>query len=517
MVRFREVQVRTAVRNRTLAALPTPSLWHRRLGHPHSDVTRAVLTKDYASGVNYSGNFDREKCVPCLIGKSPQRPYSHNGHRAKRVGELLHMDTCGPFPIATPHGKKYFTTVLDDCSNFAFTNLGAQKSDAIDSYLSTEAHVERVSEQKVLSIRVDNAPEFIAGRLGTHFKDRGIMVQAIAPYAHAQNGKVERYLRTLEDGLQTLLADSGLPTSFWGDAVLTIQYLRNRLPTSALPAGITPFEAFYKKKPDLSHLRVWGCQCFVTIAPELRSKGRPRRLECIFVGYDEYRIGWRVRDLKGGYHFSRDVIFNESLNARLGISRSPSSTPTPAQKRIQSITGSDYSSILDLVSNRRIAHNQDKRQIEPLLEDGGANQLRRSRRIQARSALAVDPSSILADFISLVTILTNPQLSPDSVSLSLQEPDILDNFIMSSPVVFITTDARTWDLKKAPNSYAEACARPDASAWRAAMDREINSLRDMGAFLECDLPPGKKPLTLKWVYAQKTDSNGQVLVGKEKA
>ena len=84
-------------------------------------------------------------------------------------------------------------------------------------------------------------------------------------------------------------------------------------------------------------------------------------------------------------------------------------------------------------------------------------------------------------------------------------------------MVFMTTDACMWDLKRASNLYAKACAHPYASAWHTAMDREINSLWDMGAFLECDLLSGKKPLTLKWVYAQKMDSNGQVLIRKEKA
>jgi len=89
---------------------------------------------------------------------------------------------------------------------------------------------------------------------------------------------------------------------------------------------------------------------------------------------------------------------------------------------------------------------------------------------------------------------------------------------MDPPMALMTTNPdRAWDLKKPPNSYAEACARPDAAAWRAAMDREISSLRDMGAFLECDLPPGKKPLTLKWVYDYKTDSDGRIIAGKEKA
>ena len=43
------------------------------------------------------------------------------------------------------------------------------------------------------------------------------------------------------------------------------------------------------------------------------------------------------------------------------------------------------------------------------------------------------------------------------------------------------------------------------------------SLKDMDTFLECNLPLGKKPLTLKWVFAIKTDADGQIIHGKEKA
>ena len=100
----------------------------------------------------------------------------------------------------------------------------------------------------------------------------------------------------------------------------------------------------------------------------------------------------------------------------------------------------------------------------------------------------MDPADVLANFVSLATISTNAQLSSDIISLSLQEPTILDIFFMDPPMA-INPD-RAWDLKKPPNSYAEACARPDAAAWRASMDREISSLRDMGAFLEYGCPCG---------------------------
>jgi hypothetical protein len=79
------------------------------------------------------------------------------------------------------------------------------------------------------------------------------------------------------------------------------------------------------KKPDLSHLRIWGCHCFVTIPPELRMKAGPCRFKAIFVVYEEAHVGWVVRDLKDAVHSSRDVIFNEDSSSRLGVLRPISS------------------------------------------------------------------------------------------------------------------------------------------------------------------------------------------------
>ena len=90
--------------------------------------------------------------------------------------------------------------------------------------------------------------------MGTHLASCGIAIQKTAPYTHPQAGKIERYVYTIEEGGQTLLADSGLSMTFWCDAVLTSQYLRNQLPTSTLVANITPFEVITRTKPDVSHL-----------------------------------------------------------------------------------------------------------------------------------------------------------------------------------------------------------------------------------------------------------------------
>ena len=49
-----------------------------------------------------------------------------------------------------------------------------------------------------------------------------------------------------------------LPLMYWGEAALTAAYLFNLTVTSTLPSGVTPFEMFHLRKPDISHLRVWG-------------------------------------------------------------------------------------------------------------------------------------------------------------------------------------------------------------------------------------------------------------------
>ena len=75
------------------------TLWHRRFGHLSMDATKEAFTKDYATGIQFTGPFAHEHCIACIVGKSPQHSYSHNGCRASGIGELLHMDMCGPYPV----------------------------------------------------------------------------------------------------------------------------------------------------------------------------------------------------------------------------------------------------------------------------------------------------------------------------------------------------------------------------------------------------------------------------------
>jgi hypothetical protein len=58
----------------------------------------------------------------------------------------------------------------------------------------------------------------------------------------------------------------------------------NRTPTTIVH-GMTPEEKFTGKKPDVSHLRVFGCIAYMHVLDEKRSKLDPKVENYIFIGY----------------------------------------------------------------------------------------------------------------------------------------------------------------------------------------------------------------------------------------
>ena len=109
-----------------------------------------------------------------------------------------------------------------------------------------------------------------------------------------------------------MLSNSGLEKNFWVEAVRTTCYLINRSPTIALDCGI-PEEVWTGKNLNYSHLKIFGCEAFVHIPKENRTKLDDKSMKCIFLGYVDEDFGYRLWDpVKDKIIRSRDVIFNES-------------------------------------------------------------------------------------------------------------------------------------------------------------------------------------------------------------
>jgi len=66
-----------------------------------------------------------------------------------------------------------------------------------------------------------------------------------------------------------------------------------QLLTHQVKLGHTP-ESYSGKKPDFSHLQIFGCTySFVHIVEEDKNKLEPKSCEGVLVGYDEVTKGYR--------------------------------------------------------------------------------------------------------------------------------------------------------------------------------------------------------------------------------
>ncbi|TPX57274.1 hypothetical protein PhCBS80983_g03972 [Powellomyces hirtus] len=88
--------------------------------------------------------------------------------------------------------------------------------------------------------------------LRDHFKEKGTQHQRSSVNTPQQNGVAERANRTLVEMGRCLLKQSGLDKRFWGEAIMTAVYLRNRSPTVACPK--MPYEMFHGIPPSLGRL-----------------------------------------------------------------------------------------------------------------------------------------------------------------------------------------------------------------------------------------------------------------------
>ena len=61
-----------------------------------------------------------------------------------------------------------------------------------------------------------------------------------------------------------------------------------------------------------------------------------------------------------------------------------------------------------------------------------------------------------------------------------------------------------------PTTYEEAVASPEAEQWQQAMDEEFASLMENETWTLEELPPGVRPIPVKWVFKLKTACNGSI-------
>jgi hypothetical protein len=107
---------------------------------------------------------------------------------------------------------------------------------------------------------------------------------------------VERKNRTLVEMARIMLDEHRTPMRFWADAISTACYISNQIFLRSI-LYLTPFELRFGRKPSVSHLRPFGCKCFVLKHGDL-DKFESRSSDGILLGYTPHGRSYRVFNLE---------------------------------------------------------------------------------------------------------------------------------------------------------------------------------------------------------------------------
>jgi hypothetical protein len=394
-------------------------------------------------------------CEPCIEGKIHKTPFPKSNYkRNDTLLGLIHTDVCGKMSTPSLSGSEYFVTFIDDHSRYSWVYFIKHKSEVFSKFCEWKSMIENATGQRVKTIRSDNGGEYTSNQFQKFLKEHGIVHQLTVPKTPEQNGVAERLNRTLVESARCMLSESKLPKRFWAEAINTASYLRNRSPSAAVQE-MTPYEAVFGEKPDVSMLKVFGCLAYMHVPKDERQKFDVKADKCVFLGYEDTCKGYRVFNIeRKTVCLSRDIICNESI---CGLKEE------------------SMGHMLDCSSNNG--------QLDSYLEI--TNDVNDCQTVGVNDCQTVD-----VDDQQIV--------ERDRPERHRQAPDRYGEW------VYLTNHMTE------PNTYSEALDSESKMEWDRAMKREITSLKDNNVWDLVKLPRGGKVVGCKWVFKEKLGPNGQV-------
>jgi len=475
----------------TIAEQPTVSLdacnnvsscvsfdvWHKRLGHMSCNKMQHVPNL-----VLCHNEIKDFFCEVCPKAKQHRLSFPHSKTSSDCLFQLIHVDTWGPYHTKTHTGHRYFLTIVDDYSRATWTHLMVTKDEAVGLLKAFVLMAKTQFDKNVKVIRSDNALELSRSyEVLEFFATFGITHQTSCVETPQLNGVVERKHRHLLEVSRALMFQASIPLRFWGECVLAATYLINRLPTKVLK-GRTPYEKLHNSVPHYSHLRVFGCLCFVATLKQGRDKFQPRSKACVFMGYPCGQKGYKVMDIDTQkIYVSRDVIFHEDIF--------PFATPAKDRPLFHHQPLSCPDDTYPTSFRAPISEPPpDTPDVQPSTDH--PVQLRKSSRTHTLPGY-------LQDYVCCTPSIQDPSFCFSTVT-NLSIPDAF---------LFSAQESCQDHLITEPTTYAEASQH---SGWQLAMNKEIQALIDNDTWEVVSLPPGKKPIACKWVYKAKYKADGSL-------
>lgn len=446
--------------------------WHRRFGHRDPAAIRKLASKKLVIGLETQLSDDCDEiCECCIKGKLATKSFPRSESTTEKPLEIIHSDLCGPLPITSAGGNRYILTFIDDYSRYTVIKLLKRKNEVMDAVKDYINCMKTYFERDIKILRTDNGREYINRELQSFLKERSIKHQFTVAYTPQQNGVAERKNRSLIEMARCLLIDAKMDKKYWSEAVLWATYLQNRLPTACIDK--TPYELFKGKKPDVSHLRVFGAKVY-SLVPR-RHKLNNKTIEGILIGYGDNVKGYRILDTKTDrVWYSHTVKIVEDPVEEQIVKKEPEgewhpftedddeddySSPTEIEPPVSPITISDDEDDDESTVYDTPSEEDDNNEETPF------NELRRSKRTTAGK-----PPKRFGD--------------------------------IGNQVSTVNAEPSDWEeVQQLPHKQREL--------WKKAAEQEMKLLHKHRVWDLVDLPHNRKPITCRWVFKTKLDGDGR--------
>jgi hypothetical protein len=438
--------------NAAISGVPdTIQLWHQRLGHLPYKTIREMAAKEIVQGLEkLSDDQDDEAfCEPCVHGKQHASPSGKpSTSRTEEALALVHSDVMGPVATEARNGYRYLVSFIDDYTRYAWVYPLKEKGEVFGKFKYFKTMIEKQVGKSIKVLRSDNGGEYTSVEFQQYLKEQGIIHQKTVPYNPQQNGVAERLNRTIMEMVRSMMLGAQLDQEFWVEAVATAVYLKNRSPHKVLREK-TPYEMLNGRKPDLKHLKVFGCDAFILLPETQRSKLDAKSVKGIFVGYGEADgvKGYKVYDPElSKVVVSRDVIFNEK-----SFSCGSKSTDVEGNEP-------------EMVELLPMEESEEEKP-----EAVGGTQ-------------------------------SNTRRQADGARRSTRERRPVGEWWVAKAEL----------VQDEPVTVQEAMESPNALEWKKAMNAELESIKKNEVYTLTKLPEGRKAIGSKWVFKVKRDAEGKV-------
>lgn len=242
----------------------------------------------------------------------------HLHQPAKDVMDRWHGDLQGPIrveqnqeAVATAGGNMYWFNIIDEKSHKRLSRAIPLKSSAGDVLIDIIKRAQVQTGKKLKEFHSDDGGEFRSEKLQKFLRDNGTKYTVTQMATPQHNPIAERDGRTVMNMVVSMLHQSGLPAQFWAAAASMAVYVLNRT-VNASNSQKTPEEIFSGYQPSVKAVRVFGCDGYVNLMKNERSKIEPKAIRTIYIGPDEDRKGHRMFNTETKrVIISRDVVFHE--------------------------------------------------------------------------------------------------------------------------------------------------------------------------------------------------------------